>query len=125
MNLGVDTVKPAVVAIDLHRGHLDPSVATMPLAADRAAKVVAANARFFERCRAAGSACNLHVFPAGCEEPGRMLAFRDRLRSREADRRRYESAKRELAARTWRHVQHYADAKGAVVREILARDMAS
>lgn len=74
---------------------------------------------------AAGSACNLHVFPAGCEEPGRMLAFRDRLRSREADRRRYESAKRELAARTWRHVQHYADAKGAVVREILARDMAS
>jgi nicotinamidase-related amidase len=54
MNLGVDTVKPAVVAIDLHRGHLDPSVATMPLAADRAAKVVAAHARFFERCRAAG-----------------------------------------------------------------------
>ena len=35
MNLGVDKVKAAVVAIDLHRGHLDPSVATMPLAATR------------------------------------------------------------------------------------------
>ena len=54
MNLGVDRINAAVVAIDLHRGHLDPSVATMPLAADRAAKVVAANARLFERLRAAG-----------------------------------------------------------------------
>ena len=54
MNLGVDSVNAAVVAIDLHRGHLDPAVATMPLAADKAARVVDANARFFERCRAAG-----------------------------------------------------------------------
>jgi GrpB-like predicted nucleotidyltransferase (UPF0157 family) len=64
---------------------------------------------------------NVHVFSAGCEEPARMLAFRDRLRSNEADRRLYESAKRELAARAWRHVQHYADAKSEVVRAILAR----
>lgn len=54
MNLGVDSVNAAVVAIDLHRGHLDPAVATMPLAADKAARVIAANARFFERCRAVG-----------------------------------------------------------------------
>lgn len=53
MNLGVDKVKAAVVAIDLHRGHLDPAVATMPLAADKAAKVVAANRRFLDRCRTA------------------------------------------------------------------------
>ena len=45
---------PAVVAIDLHRGHLDPAVATMPLEAKRAERVVAANARFFKLCRAAG-----------------------------------------------------------------------
>jgi GrpB-like predicted nucleotidyltransferase (UPF0157 family) len=72
-------------------------------------------------------ACNLHVFSAGCEEPARMLAFRDRLRSNPRDRDLYESKKRELAARTWRYVQHYADAKSEVVREILARsaDMAS
>jgi biuret amidohydrolase len=54
LKLGVDTMKPAVVAIDLHRGHLDPRVATMPLAAPKAARVVAANQRFLQRCRDAG-----------------------------------------------------------------------
>jgi nicotinamidase-related amidase len=54
MDLGVDVMRPAVIAIDCHRGHLDPEVATMPLAADAAARVVAANQRFFERCRGRG-----------------------------------------------------------------------
>ncbi len=54
MDFGVDAVRPAVVGIDLHRGHLDPAVATMPLAADRAAAVVEANRKFFDGCRAAG-----------------------------------------------------------------------
>lgn len=53
MNLGVDHPKPAVVAIDLHRGHLDPSVATMPLEASRAKRVIAANGRLFAWCREA------------------------------------------------------------------------
>ena len=64
---------------------------------------------------------NLHVFTFGCEEISRMLVFRDWLRTHEDERRRYEHAKRELAARTWKHVQNYADAKSAVVREILGR----
>jgi nicotinamidase-related amidase len=54
MNLGVDHPKAAVVAIDLHRGHLDMAVATMPMSPDGAARVIAANARLFGRCRAAG-----------------------------------------------------------------------
>ena len=54
MDLGVDVIRPAVVAIDCHRGHLDPAVATMPLAADAADRMVAANQRFFERCRDRG-----------------------------------------------------------------------
>jgi nicotinamidase-related amidase len=54
MDIGVDEVRPAVVAIDCHRGHLDPAVATMPLDADLAARVIAANEAFFARCRAAG-----------------------------------------------------------------------
>jgi GrpB-like predicted nucleotidyltransferase (UPF0157 family) len=65
--------------------------------------------------------CNLHVFSVGCEEIDRMLAFRDWLRMHDEDRQRYEDTKRELAARTWRHVQDYADAKSEIVREILAR----
>ena len=63
----------------------------------------------------------LHVFSEGCEEIERMLRFRDWLRSHPEDRLRYEGAKRELAARTWKYRQNYADAKGTVVREILAR----
>ena len=54
MDLGIDRPVPAVIAIDLHRGHLDPAVATMPLAPERAARVVAANARFFRDCRSEG-----------------------------------------------------------------------
>jgi GrpB-like predicted nucleotidyltransferase (UPF0157 family) len=52
-----------------------------------------------------------------------MLAFRDHLRTSQEDRQRYEAAKRELAARRWKYVQHYADAKTAVVTEIMARAM--
>lgn len=63
----------------------------------------------------------LHVFSAGCAEIERMLAFRDRLRTDAADRELYLRTKRELAARTWRYRQHYADAKSAVVEEILTR----
>lgn len=66
-------------------------------------------------------AVNLHVFPAACEEVGRMLAFRDHLRENEEDRVLYERTKRELAARHWEYVQHYADAKSEVVGHILAR----
>jgi len=64
---------------------------------------------------------NLHVFPQGCEEVERMLRFRDRLRANEADRELYERTKRELAASEWKYVQNYADAKSAVVAEILSR----
>jgi GrpB-like predicted nucleotidyltransferase (UPF0157 family) len=68
---------------------------------------------------------NLHVFSQGCEETERMVAFRDWLREHDADRELYERAKRELARREWKYVQNYADAKTEVVREILARALAS
>jgi biuret amidohydrolase len=53
MNLGVDTIKAAVVAIDLHRGHLDMGVATMPTTPDVAVRIIAANKRLFDWCRSA------------------------------------------------------------------------
>jgi GrpB-like predicted nucleotidyltransferase (UPF0157 family) len=67
---------------------------------------------------------NLHVFSEGCPEIERMLLFRDRLRAHDDERRRYEEAKRDLAARHWTYVQHYADAKGEVVEAIIARAFA-
>ncbi len=44
----------AVIAIDLHRGHLDPAVATLPLEPRAAAAVVGRAAEFFEECRSRG-----------------------------------------------------------------------
>ncbi|HZZ35546.1 MAG TPA: GrpB family protein [Caulobacteraceae bacterium] len=67
---------------------------------------------------------NLHVFTIGSREITRMLGFRDRCRGVPAERDLYEATKRELAARTWRHVQHYANAKAEVVEAIIARALA-
>jgi GrpB-like predicted nucleotidyltransferase (UPF0157 family) len=64
---------------------------------------------------------NLHVFPAGCSETERMVRFRDWLRSNASDRKLYVSTKRELAARGWKYMQQYADAKTDVVEQIMAR----
>jgi len=64
---------------------------------------------------------NLHVFSAGCPEIDRILLFRDWLRGNAEDRDLYERTKRVLAVRQWSDVQDYADAKTAVVEEILAR----
>jgi nicotinamidase-related amidase len=54
MNLGIDIIRPAIVAIDCHRGHLDPSVATMPAAPDTAARLVASNKALFDAARPLG-----------------------------------------------------------------------
>lgn len=64
---------------------------------------------------------NLHVFSAGCEEIDRMVRFREHLRGNDDDRDLYARTKRELAQRDWKYVQNYADAKTAVIREIMAR----
>src|SRR3981189_2853784 len=52
--IGVDHPKAAVVAIDLHRGHLDLTVATMPTAPDVATRIIAATKRLFDWCRSVG-----------------------------------------------------------------------
>jgi GrpB-like predicted nucleotidyltransferase (UPF0157 family) len=64
---------------------------------------------------------NVHTFSDGCPETERMVGFRDWLRAHDDDRELYERAKRELAAREWKYVQNYADAKSDVVEAILAR----
>lgn len=67
---------------------------------------------------------NLHVFSPGSREIERHLLFRDWLRANEPDRLLYERTKRELAAKHWKYVQNYADAKTEVVEEILERAQA-
>ena len=52
--LRIDPAKTAVLAIDTHRGHLDPDIATMPVAADVAADVVESSCRLLAATRGAG-----------------------------------------------------------------------
>jgi GrpB-like predicted nucleotidyltransferase (UPF0157 family) len=71
-------------------------------------------------CRA-----NLHVFSAACPEIDRMLIFRDWLRKNEADRELYARIKGALAQQSWKYTQNYADAKTAVIEEIMSRAQTS
>ena len=50
----LDTARTAVVAIDMHRGHLDPAVATLPLAAERCGPLIKRAASLFADLRARG-----------------------------------------------------------------------
>lgn len=54
VDFGVDVLRPVAMGIDLHRGHLDPEVATMPLPKSKCEAVVAANKQFFDNCRSRG-----------------------------------------------------------------------
>jgi biuret amidohydrolase len=52
--LHLDPARTAVVAIDMHRGHLDPAVATLPLPAERCGPVIKRAAALFTDLRARG-----------------------------------------------------------------------
>ena len=64
---------------------------------------------------------HLHVYSRGCPEIDRVVLFRDRLRCNADDRELYARTKHELARQTWKYTQNYADAKTAVIDEILAK----
>ena len=64
---------------------------------------------------------NLHVFSTGCSEVERMLGFRDWLRGNEEDCELYARTKRSLAQEEWKYTQNYADAKTAVIEQILSK----
>jgi GrpB-like predicted nucleotidyltransferase (UPF0157 family) len=63
----------------------------------------------------------IHVWAASDSEVERMLCFRDRLRSSTEDRDAYERLKRELAEQDWEDINDYAEAKSALIDEIVAR----
>ncbi|HEY2706514.1 MAG TPA: GrpB family protein [Caulobacteraceae bacterium] len=67
---------------------------------------------------------NLHVFTVGSREIERMVGFRDRCRTQPEEFELYLSTKQGLAGQVWRHVQHYANAKGEVVEAIIGRALA-
>jgi nicotinamidase-related amidase len=52
--LRLDASRTAVVAVDMHRGHLDPAVATLPLPAERCGPLVKRAAALFADLRGRG-----------------------------------------------------------------------
>ena len=54
MSIKLDPNTTALVAIDMHRGHLDPAVATLPLAAERCAPLIARARALFTALRGIG-----------------------------------------------------------------------
>jgi GrpB-like predicted nucleotidyltransferase (UPF0157 family) len=64
---------------------------------------------------------HVHICSAGSDWERRILVFRDWLRRDQADRGLYQSVKLELANRDWKTMNHYANAKGAVIAEIMQR----
>jgi GrpB-like predicted nucleotidyltransferase (UPF0157 family) len=64
---------------------------------------------------------HVHIWGQDDPEVGRHLAFRDRLRASAEDREAYERLKRKLAQQNWDDTNHYAQAKGPLVEEILTR----
>ena len=52
--LRLEPARSALVAIDMHRGHLDPAVATLPLPAERCGPVITRAAELFDGVRARG-----------------------------------------------------------------------
>ncbi len=79
--LALDPRRTAVLAVDLHRGHLDPEVATMPVPAERARRVVENAARLLRIARAAGLpvihvVLENRVLPDGLAESGRNPFWR-------------------------------------------------
>jgi len=72
--LEIDPRRTTVITIDCHRGHLDPTVATIPVAPEAAASVVASTARLLRVARSSGMAVvhvilQNRVFPDGTPEP--------------------------------------------------------
>jgi len=64
---------------------------------------------------------HVHICPAGSRWERDHLLFGDWLRATPADRAAYEQLKRHLATREWFDMNQYAEAKGDLIDEILAR----
>ncbi|SEF34917.1 GrpB domain, predicted nucleotidyltransferase, UPF0157 family [Amycolatopsis pretoriensis] len=68
---------------------------------------------------------NLHVYSPGNGQTERYRLLRDRMRAHPEERDLYAAKKRELAAKEWKYIQNYADAKTDVIEQILGRARAA
>ncbi len=67
---------------------------------------------------------NVHITAAGSAELRAWRLLRDWLRHSATDRRAYEDLKRRLAEREWDDINYYAEAKSALISDMLERAQA-
>ena len=70
--ISLDPRRTVLVAIDMHRGHLDPAVATLPLSPERCEPLIERAARLFRELRALGIPI-IHMVTE-YREPGEIAA---------------------------------------------------
>jgi len=99
----------------------EPTYVPAMLAAEYVLRIREPNWNEHRLFKGPDSNINLHVFSSGCPEIARVLVFRGWLRINTSDRDLYARTKLELAKMNWKYVQNYADAKTAVVEQIIAR----
>jgi GrpB-like predicted nucleotidyltransferase (UPF0157 family) len=68
---------------------------------------------------------HVHFWQVGSDEVARHLQFRDWLRTHPDDRDLYHRTKQALAGRRWPDMNYYAEAKGPVIADIMARATAA
>jgi len=71
--------------------------------------------------RAPDRTAHVHVSEPGDPAVADWLHLRDWLRHDAVDRAHYEQVKRRLAERSWADMNHYAEAKRAIVQQVLGR----
>jgi biuret amidohydrolase len=81
--LEINPRETAIVTVDMHRGHLDPAVATMPASTEDCERVIRATERLLKHARAAGVPV-IHVVTVqrlipGLGAEGRACPFWDKL----------------------------------------------
>jgi GrpB-like predicted nucleotidyltransferase (UPF0157 family) len=64
---------------------------------------------------------HIHLCDAGSDWERRHLLLRDWLQESADDREAYAALKTELQKQSWETVNHYADAKTALISEMTAR----
>ena len=69
----------AAVVIDMHRGHLDPAVATLPLPAERCRPLIDRAAALFRSLRQAGVEVTLRTLPGADHGGDKRFSSQERL----------------------------------------------
>lgn len=113
------SAKP-IVDLQLSVSDVEDESSYLPLL-ESAGYVLRVRERGHRMVRTTALDVHIHVCSIGGDWERRHLLFRDWLRESEADRATYAEVKEALAREDWPSMNHYADAKSRVIKEITAR----